>query len=107
MAATITCRLVSLNRWADELRAEQARLVGRARRCRNSLAHGGPFSACTLATVSTFAASHAGLATVTALQGALGGVEVADSLERKRADLATWATRLANASEVADAIAAP
>src|SRR5680860_158096 len=68
MAATITCRLVSLNRWADELRAEQARLVGRARRCRNSLAHGGPFSACTLATVSTFAASHAGLATVTALQ---------------------------------------
>lgn len=97
----------SLRAWVEELRAQYQRNVERASRCRNSLTHGGPVNAASVASVNPFLAWEAGLATVVALRGVLAGSSVRDALENKREELRIWADRLETATTVAEALVPP
>ena len=102
--AARTADVAAVAEWADELREQHRRQVGRAHRCRNSLIHGGPFRLRSMATVNGFVAGQAGTVTVVALRAVLKGSTVRAGLDNELSRSQRWSDRLATATSVTDAL---
>lgn len=93
--------------WLADLESEWNLTLGRLRRVRNALAHGGPVDDESAETVQAFAEQLARLSLAIALQGLLEAKTVAAANQQRKQWIDQWKTALPAAANVPDALFGP
>ena len=99
--------LSSLPAWLADMESEWELMLGRLRRVRNALAHGGPADDESAETVRMFAEQLAQLSLAVALQGLLEAKTVAVANQERRQWIDRWKAALPAAANVPDALFGP
>jgi hypothetical protein len=99
--------LPALPAWLADLETEWKLTLGRLRRVRNALAHGGPVDDESAETVQAFVEQLARLSLAVALQGLLEAKTVAVANQERKQWIDRWKTALPTAANVPDALVGP
>jgi hypothetical protein len=94
----------AISAWVDDLFDEFNRLVERLLRCRNSLAHGGPFDLEVAGTVREFANSGAKFTTSLGLWAVVQGENVKARHTEEQVNGEQWRTRVQSAADLPEAL---
>ena len=99
--------LAALPTWLADLESEWELTLGRLRRVRNALAHGGPVDDESAETVRLFVEQLARLSLAVALQGLLEATTVAVANQERKQWIDRWKAALPAAANVPDALFGP
>jgi hypothetical protein len=101
--AARTATPANLAAWVEDCVDQYARLVARLLRCRNSLAHGGPFTDGIARTVQELARTHAKRSIAIALWGVAAGSTVQQAHQQERTKHDQWRDGIPHLASAADA----